>query len=37
MSIREQLMDIPCPPNKLGYHKALKRAADIAEAKGGAA
>jgi plasmid stabilization system protein ParE len=44
MSIREQIMDIPCPPMKsysdreyakyrLGFHHAKKKAADAAEAR----
>jgi hypothetical protein len=33
MSVREQIMAIPCPPNKLGFNIALKQAADIAEAR----
>lgn len=31
MGVREQIMKIPCPPNKLGHHIALKQSVDIAE------
>ena len=33
VGVREQIVAIPCPPNKLGFHIALKQAADIAEAR----